>query len=856
MLKLSRFRRVRERAVATCRELLATMPAAGLVLVLATAPYAAGQSGGGSGAPKMPANPLAALLKDKSKPQPVEAELPAAIPEQPLAIPLPEVAARSLELSQRLRDAAATLPTREQLDAVQTSIAEIEPTLQTKLDEALSMVSGTPNSLEIREEQNYWQDVSTTAEAWQQQLLNWANSAQNALKMLDAQEPLWQATLSQNKGNHELDPVLSVITDNLSEIRRLRKLAQDALQFSVNLQIRVGAVDSQAMDMLARLNVAQRGLKGHMLDRDSLPLWQMGNRRADGESPSAFRSANSRWISLTAYLRDNRGVVVFLAILLGISLITTWQLRAATRDKKAEDELEASAYRILRHWLALGLLLPMTLAYALMSGAPVTLLGLLILISFYPILIILPPLVNRRFRLLLYAYTTIYALWWSLSWSGLRSAPRREVEFFLTLALFGVFVYLVRPVRQAAETVTGWRRVLLWGIRLSVAGWGVSLVAAFLGYMKLARYLALACLYSTFVAISVFTAWQVLMLLLTVGLRSPLAERVALVRIHRAGIERWGPRALKVLRVLIWLRGTTALLGMTDGLNAAKDRLLNFSITSGAGGATLGGILSLFAILIGGYGIATAVRFLLREEALRRFHMARGLPELISSIIYYLLMVIFTLEAMNAGGIELNKFTVLTGAFGVGIGFGLQNIINNFVSGLILQFERPIHIDDILEVDTNIGKVTRIGVRSSTISTAQGAEVIIPNAILISSKVINWTLSESQRRRELPIGVAYGSDPTRVLKILRDAAAKHELVLSKPEPIAYFTGFGESALNFELHFWVMQENNGLQISSEVALDVMKALNDAGIEVPFPQRDVRLRAVEPGAAGALLRKDKA
>ena len=116
-------------------------------------------------------------------------------------------------------------------------------------------------------------------------------------------------------------------------------------------------------------------------------------------------------------------------------------------------------------------------------------------------------------------------------------------------------------------------------------------------------------------------------------------------------------------------------------------------------------MLGFFLILVVGYGIASAIRFFFREEVFRRFHMSRGLPELIASIIYYLLLVFVFLSAINVGGIELNKFTVLTGAFGVGIGFGMQNIINNFVSGLILQFERPIHIDDIIEVDTNTGKV-------------------------------------------------------------------------------------------------------------------------------------------------------
>ena len=248
------------------------------------------------------------------------------------------------------------------------------------------------------------------------------------------------------------------------------------------------------------------------------------------------------------------------------------------------------------------------------------------------------------------------------------------------------------------------------------------------------------------------------------------------------------------------------------------------------------------------------MRFFFREEVLRRFHMSRGLPELIASMLYYLLLVIVVLAAVNAGGIELNKFTVLTGAFGVGIGFGLQNIINNFVSGLILQFERPVHLDDIIEIDNNTGRVTRIGIRSSTIQTFQGAEVIIPNANLISSKVINWTLSESQRRRELPVGVAYGSNPKIVLKILRDAAARHELVLTKPEPMVYFKGFGESSLDFELHFWVMQENNGLLITSEVALAAMQMFDDAGIEIPFPQRDLHVRSVDPAAAGLLQASD--
>jgi small-conductance mechanosensitive channel len=841
---------LRRRRVGSSAFLFTTRLLLSILVLASSLPIGAQQQGASSSAAKTSANPLASLLTEKPKPQVDNPELPQAIPETPGPIPLPDVAARSLKLAQDMREKENKLPTRQQIDEVESSVAQLDPDLQTKLQEVNTMLSGSPNSLEVREEETFWRGIHAIAGGWEQQLLTWANNSQATLKLLDSQEPSWQATLEENKENKELGPVLTVIESNLSEIHRLRKQAQDALQLAVNLQIRVGNVDAAANDTISRLTVARTKLKGHLLDRDSLPLWKVYARHEQGESPAMFRSVTSRWITIVAFFKENRAVILFLGFLFFLSLIIARRLHDVTRDKQPANEMEADAYRILSHWIALSLVPPLLLGYVLAPTAPLTLLGVVILVSFIPILIILPPLLTPRFRALLYVFSALYGFSWFVSWFSLNLATRREVQFFVALAMFGLLAYLVRPSRRHAAPLRSWIYWVQFGIRCSVLAWGISLVANFLGYLKLSHYLAVACVYSTFVAISVFTAWRVLTLLLTVGLRAPEAERLALVRVHRRGIERWVPRGLKIIGLVIWLKGTTDLLGISDGINSTIRRVLDFRIAGSTSGATFGGVLGFFVILAAGYAIAASTRFLFREEILRRFHLSRGLPELIASIIYYLLMVMVVLAAVNAGGIELNKFTVLTGAFGVGIGFGLQNIINNFVSGLILQFERPIHIDDILEVDNNTGRVTRIGVRSSTIQTFQGAEVILPNATLISSKVINWTLSESRRRRELPLGVAYGSDPKLVLEILRDAAAKHELVLTKPEPMAYFKGFGESTLDFELHFWVMQENNGLQITSEVALAIMQSLNEAGIEIPFPQRDLHLRSVDPNTTEAL------
>ena len=816
------------------------------VVMASTAPGSAWQTGG----TVPPANPLGSILNQKPKAPVANQELPAALPEQAAAIPLPDIAARSLGLNQALRDAAAKLPTREQLDQIQASISEIEPDLETKRNEVNTLLAGNPSSLEVREEETFWRDLQAYTANWQQQLSQWANADQVAINMLDAEEPRWAATLEENEGNKELGPVLTVISGNLQEIRNLRKQAQDVLQTVVKLQVKVGSIDQLAADQVSQLGLAKASLKGHLLDRDSLPLWRIKSRREIGESSSVSRSVSSRWISVVSFLKASRGSIVFLLVLLMVCEVAAKQLHDIVRNKQPTDEIEVDAYRILGHWYAVGLLPPLIVGYLLAPSAPLSLIGFVILLSFFPILVVLPPLLHGRMRTMLYLLAGLYGFNWVISWVGLNPSTRREIQFVANACLFCVLAYLVRPSRSLPPPTTWRGRLLVLGVRLGVAVLGISLVADLFGYVKLAHFLSLACVYGAFVAISVYTALRAFNLLLTVGLRSPAAEHIAAVRLHREEIARWVPRAVQWVGIVIWIVSALQLLGLDDAFRASLASILSFPIAGKSSGATLGGILGFFVILVVGYGIANVIRFLFREEILRRFHMSRGLPELIASLVYYLLMLFVVLAAVNAAGIELNKFTVLTGAFGVGIGFGLQNIVNNFVSGLILQFERPIHLNDVLEVDNNLGKVTRIGIRSSTIQTAQGAEVIIPNATLISNKVINWTLSESNRRRELPVGVAYGTDPKMVLKILREAAARNELVLTKPEPIAYFKGFGESSLDFELHFWVMQENNAMQITSEVAMAAMQMLEDAGIEIPFPQRDLHLRSLDSAAAGAL------
>jgi small-conductance mechanosensitive channel len=492
------------------------------------------------------------------------------------------------------------------------------------------------------------------------------------------------------------------------------------------------------------------------------------------------------------------------------------------------------------------------LAILLASQAPLPLIGLAILLSFFSILVLLPPLIEPRFRMPLYWVAGVYAFNAVLNWVTLSSAAKREVQFLGSSVAVVLFAYLFRPKRMAeAEKRSDPQRLLIFGSRVAIAVLALAQLTNLFGYYQLTQFLTTLCVYSTFIALAAFTALRVFTLLLLAAIEAPSAERLAVVRLHRAAIARWVPRVLQWAGALVWLGATLDLMNVRTWVNQQIVALFNFNIVGGSGNITLGGVLSFWVILLAGFAFSTSLRFLLREEVLKRLHLKRGIPELISTTLHYLLLLLVFLFAVNAGGVALNKFTVITGALGVGVGFGLQNIINNFVSGLILQFERPIRVGDVVEIQAGLtGTITRIGIRASTVQTVQGAEIIIPNATFISSNVTNWTLSEARRRLELPVGVAYGTDPKLVKDLMERPAVQHPDVLTSPEPAVFFKEFGDSALNFELQFWVMQESNVVKEKSEVALEVMRLLSEAGIEIPFPQRDLHLRGVDPTAAGLL------
>jgi small-conductance mechanosensitive channel len=273
----------------------------------------------------------------------------------------------------------------------------------------------------------------------------------------------------------------------------------------------------------------------------------------------------------------------------------------------------------------------------------------------------------------------------------------------------------------------------------------------------------------------------------------------------------------------LWILGVLQQLLLREPLFNAARRFLTAEFSVGSIHVSLGDILAFGITVWAAFLVSRFVRFLLDEDVYPRVNLKRGLAYAISNTLHYLILVVGFFLAVAALGLDMTRVTILAGAFSVGVGFGLQNIFNNFISGLILLFERPINVGDVVQIEDASGVVERIGIRASIIRTTNGSEVIMPNGKLISERLINWTLSSRQHGIELPIGVAPGTDPKRVIALLEETAAAHPRIIGDPPPQALVVKLGADSLSLELRAWTDHAEQWMQIRSELAIAISSAL---------------------------------
>jgi small-conductance mechanosensitive channel len=393
------------------------------------------------------------------------------------------------------------------------------------------------------------------------------------------------------------------------------------------------------------------------------------------------------------------------------------------------------------------------------------------------------------------------------------------------------------------------RLVRIWagaGIALFV----IAFVANAIGSVSLSNLLGNAFLNSAYLAVILYASIRIADGLLMLALRVRPLSLLGMVHQHRPLFRR------RIQRLVRWLASSAWILFALEQLSLRKTvvegirALLTAKFGIGSLQISLGHVAAFVITVWLAFLFSRFLRFMLEEDVYPRVNLARGIPYAVSTTLHYVILLLGFFIAIAALGIDMTKFTILAGAFGVGLGFGMQTIVNNFVSGLILLFERPVKVGDVVQLGEHAGDLRRIGLRASVLRTWEGSEVIVPNGALISDEVVNWTLSDQQRRIEVNVGVAYGTDPELVIDLLTKVAELHDEILKDPAPQTLFKDFGDSALNFQLRAWTANFQRWMLIKSELTVGVNAALRDAGISIPFPQRDLHLQTIAPELSKSL------
>lgn len=261
---------------------------------------------------------------------------------------------------------------------------------------------------------------------------------------------------------------------------------------------------------------------------------------------------------------------------------------------------------------------------------------------------------------------------------------------------------------------------------------------------------------------------------------------------------------------------------------------------------TFGMLLRALLFFVIGYWIAAKIAQRIQHTIVARGHIAEAQAKTLRNWAMIVVGVFLAIGTLSFLKIPLTIFAFFGGALAIGLGFGMQTLIKNFISGIIVLAERKVRVGDILDVDGIIGTVVEVNTRSSIIRGADDVETMIPNSVFLENRVTNWTLSSSKMRRSLRVGVAYGSNPQKVMEVLTESAARHGLILKDPAPFAIFEDFGDNALIFSLYFWVHLggSTNPMIVGSDLRLMIEKRFAELEIGVPFPQRDMHLTTDKP------------
>ncbi len=699
--------------------------------------------------------------------------------------------------------------------------------------------------------QRHWHLFERAIGQTRAELARAVNASSEDLAELARRRVGWQATL--------LTPGLApALLERSEELMAQTEQAEKLVAVRVGKMIDIGRKGS-ALANQVQAGVAAVARKVEEQDRrllimDTPPLWQAMGDASSLEPVSIglrkslaielafaddYDAANLRWLPALV-----GGLVLLLPVMVWLRHRARWMVAAG-------QATEPSMRALSRPWAA-WLLLVFLGAMLYDIQGPNIRQDVVMLLAWVPIL----ALVQRRVLNLVGPWAYLSAVFYFLNAVALLLLGNQLLYrgFLLTLNLLMLLTLAWRLVqdRRAAAGAAGVApgrlvKLLLWiACVVLLAGVGSNI----LGNVSMATMLTGALLDSSYVALALYAGSAVLLALFQVLVPRPTLSRWAGRRAD--SLVPLASRLWDTLLVAVWAIYTLQSFRIYRPLFDLLVSVLTRGFQLGSLSLSLGGLVAFAGATWAAFWLAKTIRMVLAEDLLPSLALPRGVGNSISTLSYYSILFLGLLTALAAAGIQVGQLAIVFGALGVGIGFGLQDVVRNFVAGLILMFERPIQPGDVVDVAGMSGTVRDIGMRATIVRTFEGADVVVPNGMLLADKLVNWTFSGTRRRINLDVTTSYAASPQRTLELLMEIARKVEGIAFSPAPFAILTGLAPGALEFNLRAWTTDRVDWVAVRSELAVKVREGLAEAGIEVPMPQRDLHLRVVPPEAAETLAK----
>ncbi len=734
------------------------------------------------------------------------------------------------------------------LEALGKSVAETAEVLKGEDLQLLSV-------LRLESLSRHWNFHAKQLEQWRRDLRQSAGQFTEDAAELARRRANWEATRAAAAEAGGIAPALSNrVTTVLAQLSLAEQAVSGPIEQQIRLSRRANAIEDaiQAGDKAVSAAIAYNDQRLSRID--SPPLWQLWQQPSS--STGALQSVRAGLAVEGRFLdeySDATASVHRVKNLLAVALLPLllWLSRRSRSIASDDPEIQAST-RVLRRPISSWLLLVLVSVMVFDPEGPMLLYQLALLLALIPVLRLLPPGLFEVLGPWPYVATGLYLLHQLGFLFAANPLYDRTYLLLVTVLTLVLMVWLLlrrRSLDRAAPRKLSMK--LVRGIGwLAVAVLAVSAIANLVGNVSLAEMLTTGLLDAGYVGLVLYAGVTVLASVLRLLLARRVFARFRVVTQHAGPLLESFTRLLKLGAMLAWILVTLNQFRLLRPLKDVVTAVLTYQLRFGQISVTLGGVLLfLFSVWLA-FWAAKTVRLLLQDEVLPKMSLPRGVANSVSSLTYYGMVILGLMVALAAAGFEISQLALVVGALSVGIGFGLQNVVNNFVSGLILMFERPIQPGDVVEVSGTSGKVREIGMRATTLTTFEGADVVVPNGALLNEKLINWTLSDMDRRIDVNVGVAYGSDPRQVLELLMEVTRSTPGIAVQPEPAILFSGFGASSLDFAIRGWTNTFGDWVKIRSDLYVRVYEALGAAGIEIPFPQQDLHLRSVSADA-GAIL-----